>query len=553
MQLPQTQHAIQIVGPDQIIVNPAKPVDQIGPYQLLLQVEACGICFSDTKLLHAFDAHPRKAPVVAGLAAAELAEIPSYRPGGAPTVPGHEPVARVVAVGAEVTHYAVGDRVLVQADWKHLPTEASNGAFGYNFEGALQEYVVIDERCVVTPQGERFLLPVAEGPAAAAIGLIEPWATVEGAYSGVERTAPLVGGRLLLVADPGTVPTVDALLAAARPAELVVVGEVDLSAGTPVRRVGAVADLAGESFDDICYFGSDAATLGELGGLLGTRAILNTVLGGARLDGPVLVDIGRVHYDLIRYAGTTGSDPLDGYRWLPGSAAVRAGERMAIVGAAGPMGLMHTVRAVTLGVPGISIDATDLSDDRLAHLAEVVAPLADAQGIPMRYLNTGEQPLASGYSYIVCMVPVPALVAQAVSRCTSGGIVNAFAGIPAGTRAELDLQHLIAEQVFLMGSSGSSTADMATVLAKIEDGTIDTLVSLDAVCGMAGFTDAIEAVMERRSGGKIMVYPALPDLGLVRLADLPSVLPAVAAAMVDGLWTAEAERLLLATAGARQP
>ena len=62
--IPATQHAIQIVGVDEFVLNPAKPVDEVGPHQMLLKVEACGICFSDTKLLHAFDSHPRKAEVI---------------------------------------------------------------------------------------------------------------------------------------------------------------------------------------------------------------------------------------------------------------------------------------------------------------------------------------------------------------------------------------------------------------------------------------------------------------------------------------------------------
>ena len=114
--LPATQYAIQIVGKDEFILNPAKEVDPVGPHQMMLQVEACGICFSDTKLLHAFDSHPRKAEVISGITPEALAEIPNYRPGTQPTVPGHEPVCRVIQVGDQVTHFKVGDRVLVQAD-----------------------------------------------------------------------------------------------------------------------------------------------------------------------------------------------------------------------------------------------------------------------------------------------------------------------------------------------------------------------------------------------------------------------------------------------------
>ncbi len=533
MTIPTSQYAIQFTGTDRFVVNPAKPVDAVGPTQVLLQVEACGICFSDTKLLHAFAAHPRKSDVVAGLAPEELAAIPSYHPGEAPTVPGHEPVGRIVAVGDAVTRYAVGDRVLVQADWKHLRTARSNGAFGYNFEGALQEYVVIDERCVVAPSGEEFLLHVAEEPSAAAVGLIEPWATVEAAYATPERRGPLPGGRMLVVAAPG----VDTASAGADAASEAVTVAPD-----------ALAGLAGESFDDIVYFGSDAAVLSSLGDLLGVGGVLNAVLCGGRIDGRVKIDVGRVHYDALRYCGTTGADAADGYAWLPATGELRAGDRVAIVGAAGPMGLMHTLRAVTLGSEGIvvaSVDATDLNDDRLAHLAAEIDPLASARGVAMRYVNTAATPLTGGYSYVTCMVPVPALVAQAVDLAAPGAIVNAFAGIPAGTYADIDLQHMVADRVFLFGTSGSDVKDMATVLRKIEAGIVDATVSLDAVCGMAGFADAIAAVQNRTSGGKIMVFPSLHDLGLVRLSELADTLPHVAAELAGGRWTVAAERALL--------
>ena len=199
-EIPATQHAIQIVGADEFVLNPAKPVDEVGPHQMLLKVEACGICFSDTKLLHAFDAHPRKAEVIAGIAPEALAEIPDYRPGAQPTVPGHEPVGRIVKAGEKVTHFAVGDRVLVQADWKHLRTPKSNGAFGYNFEGALQEYVVIDERCAVSPSGEEFLIHVTDGRRRRPSGLIEPWGHRRGLLRlgrarPHRRWRPAAGGR----------------------------------------------------------------------------------------------------------------------------------------------------------------------------------------------------------------------------------------------------------------------------------------------------------------------------------------------------------------------
>jgi len=86
---------------------------------------------------------------------------------------------------------------------------------------------------------------------------------------------------------------------------------------------------------------------------------------------------------------------------------------------------------------------------------------------------------------------------------------------------------------------------MHTVLHLVEQGIVDTNISLDAVSGMAGFPEAIEAVNNRTSGGKIMVYPTLADLGYVRVTEMAEKLPHVAAKLNDGLWTKEAEDALL--------
>ena len=541
-EFPATQHAIQFVGADQVVHNPAKAMYPLGPRQLLLKSEACGICFSDTKLLHAFTNHPRKSEVLSGLSAAELAEIPSYQPGTAAIVPGHEPVGRIVAVGSDVRHHTVGERVLVQTDYRHLPTASSNAAFGYNFEGALQEYVVLDERVIMDPAtGERFLIPVSDGPSASAVALIEPWACVEAAYAWGERTTLKPGGRLLVVAD--AVDGLDDLLAQATPASITVLGAVDIASAT---RVASVTDLEG-TFDDIVYVGADADTVEALGSHIGFGGVLDVVLAGGAFDRRVKIDVGRVHYDLIRYTGTAGSNAAAGYARIPAQCELREGDRIAIVGAAGPMGLMHTVRTAVSGVPGISMDAVDVDDARLAHLAAVVAPVAKANGVPATFRNSKTEPLDGGYTYVAAMVPAPFLIAQAVDISSDGAIVNAFAGFAIGTMAELDLTAIATKGIYLVGTSGSRIQDMETMLAKVEDGTLDTNVSLWAVTGMAGVADGIDAVTNRTSGGKIMVYPMLPDLGMVRLDELAEKLPTVAAAMVDGRWTKAAEAALLAS------
>ena len=560
-ELPATQHAIQFTGPNTLIHNRAKPVTAPGPTQVLLQVEAVGICFSDTKLLHAFSGHPRKSEVLGGLTPAALAEIPSYVPGDLPTVPGHEVVGRIVAAGAEVVRHEVGERCLVQTDYRHLPTSGSNAAFGYDFEGGLQEYVILDERMIIEPgTGERFLIPVDEEPSGSAIALLEPWACVEASYATRERGTLRPGGRLLVVVEPGReVVGLDELVAAATPGSVTLIASDPGAAtaveaaivpvGAPAVRVDTIESLAAASFDDIVYFGALADRIEALEPLLGTRGVIDVVKGGAAIGRPVSLDVGRIHYDLLRWVGTTGVSAAAGYAAVPPDGELRADDRVAVIGAAGPMGFMHVIRAVASGLSGLRVVAIDIDDARLEHLAAVAGPIAAERGVEATFLNSRTTQAEPGFSYVAVMVPSPALVTQAVALAAPGARVNLFAGFAVGTRAALDLDTIIARRAYLFGTSGSEIPDMKAVLAKLERGDLDTNVSVDAVTGMEGVADALAAVEARTSGGKIVVYPMLHEMGMVRLADIGDALPGVAAAMRGGLWTRAAEEALLAAAG----
>jgi len=101
----------------------------------------------------------------------------------------------------------------------------------------------------------------------------------------------------------------------------------------------------------------------------------------------------------------------------------------------------------------------------------------------------------------------------------------------------------------MFGTSGSTIEDMKIVLGKVESGQLDTNRSLDAVSGMAGAVEGIAAIENRTLAGKIVVYPALHELGLIRLSDLAVRFPTVAAKLRDGQWTREAETELLTVAG----
>lgn len=537
--IPSTQYAVQLVGPSELKLNTSKEVFKPGAHQVLCKVEAVGLCFSDLKLLKQFTEHPRKSGIVKGLDAATLSQIPSYVPGTKPTVPGHEVTCRIVAVGPDVKHHKVGERVLVQTDYRALPTTGSCAAFGYNFEGALQEYVLMDERVVVDPAGERYLIPVQENISASAICLVEPWACVEDSYVTEERATIKAGGKLLFVTDDAAFKPESVKLpyaSAGKPAQ------------TLVKKSSEVADLPNEGFDDIIYFGTDKKTIETLSDKLAARGIINLVLGGRKIGAPCNIGVGRIHYGMTRWIGTVGNDPAESYKWIPQTGEVRDNDKVQVIGAGGPMGQMHVIRDVCSGRQNITVFAADVDDSRLHSLATKVEPMAKANKVNLRLVNTAKNPPAEKFSYIALMAPVGALLAKAVLDSAPAALINVFAGIPAPTKYEIDLDTCVQQHVFMFGTSGSTIRDMKIVLNKVQSGQLDTNASVDAVSGMAGAKDGIAAVENRTLAGKIIVYPILHNLPLTPLADLAKTLPTVAAKLDKGQWTVAAEQELLRVA-----
>jgi threonine dehydrogenase-like Zn-dependent dehydrogenase len=546
--LPETQYAVQLVGPDELVLNKSKEVFRPGPHQILCRVEVVGLCFSDLKLLKQFSSHVRKSGLVAGIDPEILKEIPSYVPGEAPTVPGHETVVRIEAVGPGVEDCKGGDRFLVQTDYRWLRTASSNGAFGYNFEGALQEYVLMDERVITSPDGESMLIPVSDELSASAIALVEPWACVEDAYVSGERTGIKTDGRMLVVADVKVSEDAFGNLFGryGKPAQITWVSKTPpVELDVPVKTVTNVSELADVGYDDVIYFGSDANIVESLFAKVATGGLLNIVLCGGKFGRDVVTAVGRIHYGGIRITGTTGSDPAESMIVIPETDEIRAGDKINVIGAGGPMGAMHVIRNICQGVEGVSVFAGDLDDTRLDTLTKIAVPLAQKNAVEYKPYNPKKDEITEAFDYTVLMAPVPGLVAASVHSAAERGLINIFAGIPATVSGEIDLDTYIEKQLYFIGTSGSSLDDMKRMLEKAESGSLDTNVSVAAITGLEGATEGIRAVEDRSIAGKIVVYPACRDMGLVTLEELKEKMPEVGACLNNGLWTKQAEDKLL--------
>ncbi|NCB09927.1 MAG: hypothetical protein EOM73_17450 [Bacteroidia bacterium] len=108
------------------------PVPEIKDDELLVKIDAIGLCFSDVKLIRAGEEHPR-------VISKNLKEDP--------VIPGHEAVMTIVKVGSKIDpKFKAGQRFIIQAD---IYVKGQGFAYGYAINGGMAQYSKIDQRVQV--------------------------------------------------------------------------------------------------------------------------------------------------------------------------------------------------------------------------------------------------------------------------------------------------------------------------------------------------------------------------------------------------------------------
>ncbi len=501
-----------------------------GPDELLVRHDACGICFSDIKIINLGPQHPR---------------LQGRDMNAHPVVMGHEVALTVVGVGDDLKgQFEIGQRFIVQADVYY---KGANPAYGYQLDGGMAQYGVVTKEVLQGDEG-CYLLPLANTTGYVEAALVEPWACVVAAYEYPYREGLRDGGRLLVVRVNPALDTggIGALTVPGhRPASVMVVDDV---AGADFARLRQ-DETGGRGFDDIIVCGTpEPEDLARIMGCLGTRGVLNLVRDQP-LMGTVPVDIGRVHYEQHLFVST--DDPAqvgDAYarntrkELLPGG-------KVWLAGAGGPMGQMHLQRAAMLDNPPSLVVVSDRHDDRLARIQERFGGLMEERGIELVLINAGGggDPTAYGpFDDILSMVPSAELVAESIPHLAESGVYNIFAGVAKGVTADLDLGTILAKNQRLIGTSGSSIADLRHTLGLVESDDLSTNASLAAVGGLGAFRDGLAAVKSGKYPGKTVIFPHIADLPLLSIEELKTQMPNVYAKLRDGaFWTQEAEDELL--------
>jgi len=513
--------------------------------QLLVRVDAVGLCFSDVKLIRLGGDHPK-------LYGRNLATDPTRL--------GHETAVTVIAVGADLAErFRPGQRLAIQPD---IYVDGRSTAYGYTIPGGLIGYHLIGPEVLAADDGA-YVVPVDDRLGYAETALTEPWACVEAAYSQRRRLEPLGGGRAWVIGHPDDHRSYDFGAALKDAREIVVSGLREdlvaaLRSSAPNAAISVVEESAARGpFDDIIVLDPrSGALVARASDALAFGGVLNLV-GDKPLDGPSDIDVGRIHYHYTAYVGTTGPLVSAAYGERRNRAELRPGGVALFVGAAGPMGQMHLERALKAPNGPSTLIGVDLDADRLAIARARLEPVArEFERRLLMITSPSEEDLATlvtteshgrGADDIIVTAPTAAAVTQAARLLAGDGMLVLFAGLPVGTRASLDLSRVFLYGAQYTGTSGSRIADQALVVRKTLAGQLSPDHALAAVGGMEAAPDGLRALIEGRFAGKIVIFPQLSNLPLTAVADLADADPELGAALGrGGTWNAEAEAVLFA-------
>ncbi len=526
-------------------------VPEPGDNQLLVRIDAVGLCFSDVKLITQGGAHPK-------LYNRDLKTEPTRL--------GHEASLTIVEVGDKLKgQFKPGERYAMQPD---IYQNGKSTAYGYTVPGGLTQFHLIGPEILDTDAGS-CLLKVSDQLGLAEAALLEPWGCVWASYTQRRRLEPKVGGVMWIVGQPGDKNSYQFSKGLDAPSVIIVTDipehlerlaketgseVIDRSGLNPGDYQALVNEFTnGKGFDDIVVLSPKSAELmSSIAKCIARRGTMNMV-GKEPLDGLVDADVGRLHYDYIAFIGNPGPDIADSYGEQRNRCDLKAHGAAVFVGAGGPMGQMHVQRAIELPDGPDLVIISDINDKRLSEIKARFTPLAEANNCKILMFNPLEDNETfhdfvmkanggQGADDVVVCVPNAKLMEEAASFMNANGMLVLFAGVPNGTLAPLDFSSVYQDNAQYTGTSGLTIEDQSQVMENALKGSIAPALSVAAIGGMKVAKEGIKAMMESRYPGKVLIFPQLLDLPLLALDELEQALPAVAAKLGPGYsWTHEAE------------
>ncbi len=242
---------------------------------------------------------------------------------------------------------------------------------------------------------------------------------------------------------------------------------------------------------------------------------------------------------------------------------IKQGGNLALLAAAGPMGLGAIDYALHADRKPAMLVVTDIDDARLSRAASIYSPEeAKACGVNLHYVNTAklDQPVqellaltgGTGFSDVICFAPVKPVVEQANAILSFDGCLNFFAGPQDHAfTAGVNYYDVHYAGTHIMGTTGGNTDDMRESISLMSEGRINPAAMITHI---GGLDSAAETTLNlpKIPGGKKLIYTHI-NLPLTAIADFEKLgesdeLFFELGRIVKengGLWCPEAEQYLL--------
>lgn len=245
------------------------------------------------------------------------------------------------------------------------------------------------------------------------------------------------------------------------------------------------------------------------------------------------------------------------------SSGIKEGGNILIIGGCGPMGLGAIEYPMALEKKPAMVVVTDISNDRIARARQVIPEeKALEKGINLRYVNPNEcedqmeylMKLTGGKGYddVFVMAPIRPLVELGDKLLAFDGCLNFFAGpTDKDFSAMINVYNCHYTSTHIMGTTGGNTDDLKESIALAAEGKIRPAVMVTHIGGINSIAKAT-ANLPNISGGKKLTYTQF-DMPLTAITDFRKMgeTDSLYAKLADscdnhdGLWNAEAEKILL--------
>ena len=516
--------------------------------EILVKHEAVSLCYTDLKEITFGSNHPR-------LTGRDL--------GKNPIIPGHEVCMTVVEVGNKYKDvYFPGEKYTIQPDCHY---KGKSIPFSFGRDGAYAQYSILGNSVLEGDEGS-YLIKIPENMSSAGAALTEPWACVEASYTMKYRDHITESGKLWIASTSQEKASKENYewkkLLKYKPSKIVV-SNIEGILFSEIKDFAIKNNIeftsspftevtkSNELFDDIILINSNRESTDKALERLANKGIFALV--EPKKSEKIKIDVGRLHYEDILIVGTNTLNFQDAYE--PSTRVeIKKNGILMVLGAGGPMGMMHLQRAIESENHPKILVAVNRNPLRLSAVKEQYEGLAKEKGVlliclnPVKEKETYDKEIKKimdlgGFDDIEVMITSCKAIEENFNYLSKGGVMNLFAGIKKGNYVEINTDKITdISKVRILGHSGSGLKDQINIIEKFKAGELEPRRAAVAVGGFVQFIDGVNAMKESKFPGKIIIYPFVHDFPLTGVKDFANVAPEVYKLMEDGkYWTKAAE------------